>query len=208
MQVLIVAATEMEISLFHESFPEADILITGVGAAPATYHITRRLQQVDYSIVIQAGIAGTFDPAVRLGEVYVVARDRFGDLGAREKNTFSNIFELGLADSNQHPFRNGWLNNKADIIKMTGLPIVSAITINTISDVHTFYAGTIESMEGAALHYVCLQQEVPFLQLRAVSNIVGERNKENWQMQQAITSLNQTLAAIYPTLNGELWNLH
>ena len=207
MQVLIVAATELEISLFHESFPEADILITGVGAAPATYHITRRLHQVDYLLVIQAGIAGTFDPAVRLGEVHVVARDRFGDLGALVKDTFSSIFEMGLADSNQHPFRNGWLYNEAGIIEKTGLPVVSAITINTISDVHTFHAETIESMEGAALHYVCLQQEVPFLQLRSVSNIVGERNKENWQLQQAITSLNQTLAAIYLTLNGEPWNL-
>jgi futalosine hydrolase len=51
-------------------------------------------------------------------------------------------------------------------------------------------------MEGAAFHYTCLQANIPFLQLRAVSNEIGERNKRNWSMQEAIENLNQKLLEI------------
>ena len=49
----------------------------------------------------------------------------------------------------------------------------------------------IESMEGAALHYVCLLQKVSFLQLRSISNMVGERDKSKWAMKEAINNLNE-----------------
>jgi futalosine hydrolase len=51
-------------------------------------------------------------------------------------------------------------------------------------------------MEGAALHYVCLQQEINFLQLRSISNIVGERDKQKWEMKEAIANLNMELKKI------------
>ena len=45
-------------------------------------------------------------------------------------------------------------------------------------------------MEGAAFHYVCLQQKIKFLQLRSISNRVGERDKTKWAMKEAIANLN------------------
>jgi futalosine hydrolase len=48
-------------------------------------------------------------------------------------------------------------------------------------------------MEGAAFHYVCLQEEIPFIQLRSVSNYVGERNKSKWQIKKAVENLNKEL---------------
>jgi futalosine hydrolase len=51
----------------------------------------------------------------------------------------------------------------------------------------------IESMEGAALHYVCLQEAIPFIQLRSVSNFVGERDKTKWRMEEAVDHLNREL---------------
>jgi len=54
----------------------------------------------------------------------------------------------------------------------------------------------IESMEGAAFHYVCLQEAVPFLQLRAVSNMIGERDKTKWLMKEAIDNLNKELIVL------------
>ena len=54
----------------------------------------------------------------------------------------------------------------------------------------------IETMEGAALHYVCLQENISFLQIRSVSNHVGERDKTKWKMKQAIEDLNKHLAKL------------
>jgi futalosine hydrolase len=48
-------------------------------------------------------------------------------------------------------------------------------------------------MEGAALHYVCLQENIPFVQIRSVSNYVGERDKTKWKIQEAIENLNREL---------------
>jgi futalosine hydrolase len=54
----------------------------------------------------------------------------------------------------------------------------------------------IESMEGAAFHYVCLSLGVPFLQIRSISNRVGERDKRKWEMKTAIANLNRALELI------------
>jgi futalosine hydrolase len=51
-------------------------------------------------------------------------------------------------------------------------------------------------MEGAALHYICLQQKIKFLQLRSISNTVGERDKQKWEMKKATTNLNMELKKI------------
>ena len=48
-------------------------------------------------------------------------------------------------------------------------------------------------MEGAALHYVCLMEKIPFIQLRSISNYIGERNKKKWNMQESINNLNEHL---------------
>ena len=50
-----------------------------------------------------------------------------------------------------------------------------------------------ESMEGAALHYVCRSMGVPFMQVRAISNYIGERDKSKWKMKEAVDNLNDTL---------------
>jgi futalosine hydrolase len=48
-------------------------------------------------------------------------------------------------------------------------------------------------MEGACLHYVGRTANIPFLQIRAISNYVGERDKSKWQIKEAIAALNQAL---------------
>jgi futalosine hydrolase len=48
-------------------------------------------------------------------------------------------------------------------------------------------------MEGAGLHYVALMEKLPFLQIRSVSNFIGERDKTKWEMKKSITNLNRAL---------------
>ncbi|HQY10655.1 MAG TPA: futalosine hydrolase [Ferruginibacter sp.] len=200
MQILLLSATEQEIKPFSDANTGTDILVSGVGVPAAMYHLQKRMQQIDYDLIIQAGIAGTFNSGVRLGQVVLVKQDTFADLGAEEKDNFIPLFESGLADKNEFPFTNGWLVNNSKLMQQTTLEVVSAVTVNKVSDsllqkqqlVKHFNAG-IESMEGAALHYICLQENIPFLQLRSVSNLVGERDKTKWKMKEAIDNLNTEL---------------
>jgi futalosine hydrolase len=48
------------------------------------------------------------------------------------------------------------------------------------------YNADIESMEGAALHYVCAMQQIPFIQIRGISNMVGERDKTKWKIPESM----------------------
>ena len=207
MKLLVVSATKMEIAPFIAANREADILITGVGAPACLYTLTKQLQQQQYDMVIQAGIAGTFRNACAPGETFIVKRDVFADLGIHENDELFTLFDRGFADSNGFPYTNGWLVNGSEA--EFSLPWVNAITINTVSDkfaqtelFRKKYEPDIESMEGAAVHYVCISEGVPFIQLRSISNFVGERIKTNWKMKEAVHSLNGNLHRIISGLQN------
>ena len=55
-------------------------------------------------------------------------------------------------------------------------------------------------MEGGALHYVCLQEKIAFLQLRSVSNDIGVRDKTKWDIRSAIRRLNEELIQLLQQL--------
>ena len=96
--------------------------------------------------------------------------------------------------------------NTHEYLRHSGLPAVKAITVNKLSDSELqkqqyiiAFDADIESMEGAALHYVCLQENIPFLQIRSVSNYIGERDKTKWKLKEAIENLNSELISL---ING------
>ena len=208
MQILLTAATPDEIELFINTYPNVDILITGVGTPATIYHLQKKLHQVDYDFVIQAGIAGAFSNELSLGETVLIKQDTFGDLGAEEKRVFTTFFTSGLINANQFPFADSWLINKSEgLLKHSTLKWTKAVTINKVSDsflqklqMVDAFDPQIESMEGAALHYVCLQEEIPFVQIRTVSNYVGERDKSKWKMREAIENLNTELTKLIKQL--------
>ena len=203
MSILIVAATELEIAPFIQLDLPVDILITGVGVPAAIYHVQKKLQEKKYNSVIQAGIAGSFTDSLALGDTVIVERDCFADIGINEKGVFTYIFDTNLVNKNEFPYNDGWLVNDKLVKEKVPLPLVNAVTINTISDSITQknillqkFDAQIETMEGAALHFVCLQEKVNFLQLRSISNAVGERDKSKWKMKEAILNLNKQLVRL------------
>ncbi len=203
MRILLIAATIFEIEPFITENKDVEILITGVGVPSTLYHLQKKLQTKTTDLVIQAGIAGCFTQDIALGEVVFADRDTFADIGMEEKEKFTTVFQSGFAEKDKFPFNDGWLVNSNPIVKKLQLTAVKAITVNKISDsmiqkqqAICCFAPAIESMEGAALHYVCLQENIPFLQLRSISNTIGERDKKKWKLKEAITNLNTELSKV------------
>jgi futalosine hydrolase len=207
MKILVVAATSFEISHFTAPNSNISVLITGVGIPASMYQLQKNISSNNYDLVIQAGIAGAFTNEFELGETVFVEQDTFGDIGIEENKIFTPIFETDLFDRNSFPFENGWLINKNEILQQSNLELVKAITINKVNDnlllkeqLINIFNSEIESMEGAALHYVCLQEKIPFIQIRSISNYVGERDKTKWKMNEAIENLNEELMKLIKEL--------
>jgi futalosine hydrolase len=123
-----------------------------------------------------------------------------------EKTGFTDIFAMGLENRDRLPFRDGKLENPyGSLLEWTGLPVLDGITVNEIksSDFAGFQRNpfrVVESMEGAALHYVCLMEKVPFLQIRAISNITGDRDKNRWKLKESLKSLHEELVVMIQKL--------
>jgi futalosine hydrolase len=210
MNILIAAATNNEINTTADWLSElqgsvnghqVEMLITGIGGTATAYSLTGHKRP---DLVIQAGIGGSFKKDYPPESLVFVKEEVFADLGALENDRILDIFDLGLAAADEPPFTNRMLVNPSlDRWKQFHIPLVRGATINCISStprqvqrIIDKYDPDVESMEGAALHYVCLQEKIEFIQLRAVSNFVGERNKNNWKMKEAIIQLNDLLKKI------------
>lgn len=213
MYILLVSATNNEISTTMEWLAsnkglvngnEVEVLITGIGSAMTSYALARQLLWRSPELVLQAGIGGSFSEKYPPESVVFVADEVFADLGAIQNDEFIDIFDLGLADANEYPYTNRHLiNPDTDQWIKYGLPFVKGATINCISStdaqvqlIRRKFNPEIESMEGAALHYTCLMEQIPFMQLRAVSNFAGERDKNKWKMKEATAVLNEKLKRI------------
>ncbi len=207
MKILVVAATQIEIEPFIKLNNNIETFICGVGIPSTVYHLTIKLLAEQYDLIIQAGIAGTFSNKIKKRDVVGVQQDAFADIGVEEKGEFKTTFELGFDDKNKFPFTNGRLINNSEILRSSNLKKVKAVTVNKISDrkkqqaqLKKIFNADIESMEGAAFHYVCLQQKVPFIQLRSISNKVGERDKTKWKIKEAIENLNTELIKLVDSI--------
>lgn len=181
-------------------------LIHGCGLTEATFHLTRALS-TPYNWVIQAGLAGTYHEAQPLGETVVVASDKFGDAGAEEVNgQFLSLFDLNLANPNTPPFLNGTLTNPFTDYFPAHLKTVRGLSVNLSSGTAATVlqrkqqGADIETMEGAAFHFVALQSTCKFIQFRSISNLVEPRNREAWQIPAALASLQQEIQQFITSL--------
>ena len=218
MKVIITAATTGEwmpsfldiSSLYTHNSDRLKVIFhqSGVGMLSCAVSLTRLIFEERPDLIIQAGIAGTYNSKIPLGKVFVINEENLGDIGVEEENKWKDIFDLKLEKSSYHPFEkrklpNQWLK-KFNLLK---LPVANGITINEIStDLERIqqlikkYNASLESMEGAVLHYVCREMNIPFLQIRSVSNYVGERDKTKWLLKESIENLNKTLLLLIDKL--------
>ncbi len=210
MNILLIAATHIEIAPAvnfirqqgdNKHMPLPDVLIGGIGLTATSYHLTRQLRLKNYGLVLQAGVAGCFNKNLSPGSVVVVKKDAIADQSVVELKQLKTLFDLKLLPENQFPYTKTWLvNTHSEWLKKTGAKQVNGISVNEITTSKqkiTFYnekfSPVVESMEGAALHYTCLMENIPFVQFRAISNYIGERDKKKWNMKESIVNLNTTL---------------
>lgn len=204
MRILICAATSLEIQPIINKLPELnspghfiETLILGVGSMHAAYELTAEVCRNRPDLVILAGIGGSFDPIEPPGEVYFIKKDVMADLGVLENEEWKDLFDLGFLAPSEIPYSSKYLYNSYPVPDIELLNKGTACTVNQITTdpIHILnivkkYHPDVESMEGAAIHFVCLKENIPFIHLRAVSNTVGQREKSKWNIKLAVENLN------------------
>jgi futalosine hydrolase len=212
MRILIVSATAAEIAplvaalggasesgrpgcpgSYRRNDLEVDVLVTGVGMVSTAAWCARALAVSRYDAALNLGLCGAFDRSLEPGAVVHVVADRISELGAEDGDAFLALDQLGLGGESE--FRNPSPPRNAALEK---LPRVNGITVNTvhgnersIAAVVERFRPQVESMEGAAFMCACSIQQVPFAQVRAVSNLVERRHAAAWKMSDAVQRLNE-----------------
>ena len=201
MHILVVAATELEIPLLQSQVRddhEVEVLVTGVGMVATAARCARALARDRFDVAFNFGVCGTFDRSLALGTVVHITSDRLAELGVEDADKFLTLQELGLVQESE-------LINASPPVNpvLTALPSVRGITVNTAHGDERSIAAVlarcnpqVESMEGAAFAYACLISDVPYAQVRAISNVVERRNRDAWRLDLAIRHLNEAAIRI------------
>ncbi len=214
MRILLVSATDAEIAPFLGALRDAsphdiEVLTTGVGMVATGAWCARALSRTHYDVALNLGVCGSFDPALTPGAVVHVVADYMPELGAEDGEAFLTIQQLGLLGDDEFPYRGKQIVNGTppQSSALQRLPVVTGITVNTvhgdarsIAAVTSRFAPQVESMEGAAFMYACRVSDVPYAQVRAVSNMVERRNREAWKIGDALRNLGAAAVEIVATL--------
>jgi futalosine hydrolase len=177
---------------FHQS---------GVGMMATLFSLTKLIMEEKPDLILQVGIAGCFDTSIELGKIVVVNKEIDGNSGVEENGKWRDLFNLKLEKPNYPPYEKKTLPNPhIDKLNLLKLKTVTGITVNEITtrkerikQLVEKYEPVTESMEGAALHYVCRNTNTGFLQMRTISNYVGERDKSKWKIKESLDNLNSSL---------------
>ncbi|MDP3426881.1 MAG: futalosine hydrolase [Humidesulfovibrio sp.] len=195
--------------------------VSGLGVINASLALGAALTRGDVDGVVCLGVAGSFDLAAHpLGAVRLVDREVWPEFGLLATGWCSaDAVALGFAlgqvqreDGQAGPDADVWdrvvwdaPSNLARLGLCLG-PWVTAKSL-TVSGVtadleragllRSRHLAGLENMEGFALAYGCAVAGVPFVELRAVSNAVGSRPPEAWDLPGALRALAQATLRLF-----------
>jgi futalosine hydrolase len=173
-------------------------LVTGPGPFLTTYHLGRHLYEHQYDLIVQLGICGTHDPGSEICSIVHVTNDQFYDFGAEDHSDFIDAMTLGFYD--REPLLR--LNKLGSCLDAHHLELISntrkakGITVFTATGsaitaemIFEKYGPVMETMEGAAFYYCCNKEGMKCVQIRAVSNIAGPRDRDSWKIKESLIEL-------------------
>ncbi|MFE7480586.1 futalosine hydrolase [Streptomyces sp. NPDC057552] len=159
-----------------------------------------------YGLVVSAGIGGGFAPAAPLGSLVVASGIVAADLGAETPDGFLPVTALGFG-------RDRFTPPPAlvrEVAAATGAAPGPVLTVSTVTGTADRTAALLaahpgalaEAMEGFGVAEAADRAGVPVLELRAVSNTVGPRDRAAWRIGDALAALTEAFGKAAPVLEG------
>lgn len=197
--ILLVCAVHKELEWIG---PRADVevLVGGVGPVDSAARVARALSVRRYDAVVNAGIAGAFRGVASVGDGVVVGEEMLElNLESGERITLPDaaiVADRVPADS-----------HLIDALTAFGFPLVRGMTVTRVTTTDATAerlrarGAEIETMEGFSVLRAAQLAGVPAIEVRGISNIVGERANAEWDFAAGIAGLrgvlNATLDLLY-----------
>lgn len=202
-RVLILTAVEAEREAVRRGLQGAagyDVELAGVGPVAAAVNATKLLAKADgrYGLVVIAGIAGGFPGQAEVGSLVVSSEIIAADLGAESLEGFSSLDELGFGSA-RVPVDPALVARVTEALHIGGLPVTAGpvLTLSTVTGTAASAAeltarvpgAAAEGMEGYGVAYAAHDFGLPVLEVRAISNAVGPRDRSAWRIKDALLAL-------------------
>jgi futalosine hydrolase len=214
MRVLVATAVPVErdavARAFEGSSAAVDVIAVGVGPALAAAATATALVRTPYTLVVSAGIAGGFAPHAPVGSLVVADEITAADLGAETPDGFLPVTELGFGSVTHRP-PDALVR---DAVAATGARAGAVLTVSTVTGSAERAAALrerhptalAEAMEGFGVAEAAALHGVAVLEVRAVSNPVGPRDRAAWRIGDALNALTEGFGKLGPVLTS--WNPH
>ncbi len=198
------------------------ILSTGPGIANTIQAVTACIEKKRPGLMIQTGIAGAFrDSNLSVGDIGIASEEIDVQLGIEAESEgemlpplpFPILQKQKIAIRNRYPFHSNLTNAAFTILNQyfstrnIKIKIGPFITVSTITasdkraqQLSTHYQACMESMEGAAASHLSLYYEIPLIEIRSASNMVGKRELSQWNIPLACANCSEAVRVILKNL--------
>ncbi|WP_233521680.1 futalosine hydrolase [Streptomyces triticagri] len=186
-------------------FGYADVLVGGVGPAAAAASAGGALTAAalggdPYGLVVSAGIGGGFAPGAPVGGVVVADAIVAADLGAETADGFVPVTGLGFGTVEHRPPA----ALVRDVAAAAGAAVGTVLTVSTVTGSAARAAeltdrhprALAEAMEGFGVAEAAAAHGCPVLEIRAMSNAVGPRDRTAWRIPEALAALTSAVAGL------------
>ncbi len=201
--ILVVCAVAQELA-FLAPRPGVEVLVAGIGPVESGLAVARRLARGDVTLVADAGIAGGFPGRAAVGDAVAVVRERYADIGLEGGGALSLPDGVRLTETTAADAVLTARLVEAGLVAGDGL--TSACVTTTDARMQRFadaYEPTVESMEGFAVLRAAAAAGVRAVELRGVSNRVGDRARSGWDIRSGIRATERALDVLFTILEQQ-----
>tara|TARA_Y100000588_G_scaffold198643_1_gene212429 strand:+ start:2755 stop:3483 length:729 start_codon:yes stop_codon:yes gene_type:complete len=200
---------------------EATLVEGGIGAVNTAQALTAALNSRSFDGVLQTGIGGAYPSSgLTTGDVAVANEEIYGDLGIALPDRYALADEIGIPVIDGDPPRfnrmpvDARLSDRAETVARARSetseyttrrgPFVTVQQCtgcsSLASELEERFEGICENMEGAAAAHICALYDVPFAEVRGISNIVEDRDFSKWDIPLATNRAQDVLLGLLEKL--------
>jgi len=145
--------------------------------------------------VIVTGCGGGFEGSgLSLGDIAIATEEVHGQLGVEDETGPGPVHGLPLLENRyvlnqtlmQKAFNALQKEGHGMNVRISKGPFLTVASVTSRAETAVRYRNRydviVENMEGFAAAALCKQYDIPLLELRAVSNMVGQTDRDTWQL--------------------------